>query len=208
MTVSAAALERAGWALAVESARFAALGWMRGTAGNLSVVLSRDPLRLAVTVSGTDKGELTDRDVVLVDGAGRAVADQPDPGRRPSAEAELHARIAAVTGAGAVVHGHPLSAVLAAHHWPDGVVLRDLEMLKGLGRAAQGEDVLIPVVANDQDMTVLGDRFERAHRPGTPVVLVARHGIYAWGPDLLRARHHAEIAEWLLQFQVETRSVR
>ncbi|MDF3142250.1 class II aldolase/adducin family protein, partial [Streptomyces sp. T21Q-yed] len=59
-------LEEAGAVLAAESARFASFGWMRGTSGNLSVVLTRDPLRLAVTASGHDKGELTPADVVLV----------------------------------------------------------------------------------------------------------------------------------------------
>jgi methylthioribulose-1-phosphate dehydratase len=206
VTITASQLEQAGRALAAESARFAAMGWMRGTAGNLSVVLSTDPLRLAVTVSGVDKSELTSRDVVVVDVAGQAVPDQPDPGRAPSAEAALHARIAAVTGAGAVVHVHALSAVLAAQRWPDGPVLRDLEMLKGVGRSAHDEDVTFPVIANGQDMAVLGDAFEKAHQPGTPVLLVARHGMYTWGRDLAQARHHAEIAEWLLRFQVEMRS--
>lgn len=192
--------ELAGRALAAEAARFAALGWMRGTSGNLSVVLDRDPLRLAVTASGADKGELTSRDVVLVDAAGHPV----EPGQRPSAEAALHARIAADTGAGAVVHVHALAAVLAAHHWPDGVLLRDLEMLKGIGRAAHDEDVLLPVIANSQDMTELGDRFAAARDPRTPLVLVAGHGLYAWGRDLTQARHHTETAEWLLQFHLGT----
>lgn len=198
-------LDLAGRALAAESARLAALGWMRGTSGNLSTVLSTDPLRLAVTVSGADKGELTSRDVVVVDEYGQAVPDQPRPGLKPSAEARLHARIAAHCGAGAVIHTHALVAVLAAHHWPDGVVLHDLEMLKGIGRAAHDERVRIPVIANGQDMQVLGDAFEKAHEPGVPILLVARHGMYTWGRDLTEARHHTEIAEWLLRFQIETR---
>jgi len=199
-------LEQVGRALAAESARFAGLGWMRGTSGNLSAVLAADPLRLAVTVSGADKGELTGRDVVVVDEDGRAVPDQPRPGRAPSAEAGLHARIAAHTGAGAVVHVHTLSAVLAAHHWPHGVVLRDLEMLKGIGRAAHGEDACLPVIDNDQDMLVLGDAFEKAYDRAAPVpvLLVARHGLYAWGRDLAQARHHTEIVDWLLRFRLAT----
>ncbi|EKX61287.1 hypothetical protein STRIP9103_01700 [Streptomyces ipomoeae 91-03] len=48
-------MEEAGAVLAAESARFASSGWMRGTSGNLPVVLSRDPLRPAVTASGHDK---------------------------------------------------------------------------------------------------------------------------------------------------------
>jgi methylthioribulose-1-phosphate dehydratase len=202
--VNVSVLEQAGRALAAESARLAGLGWMRGTSGNLSTVLSTDPLQLAVTVSGADMGELTSRDVVAVDKTGAALPDQPRPGLRPSAEAALHARIAARTGAGAVIHVHALAAVLAAHYWPDGVVLRDLEMLKGIGRAAHDEEVRLPVIANGQDMTTLGDAFEQVHEPDTHAVLVARHGIYAWGRDLTQARHHTEIMEWLLRFHLET----
>lgn len=197
-------LDQAGRALAAECARYTAMGWMRGTSGNLSVTLSRDPLRLAVTASGLDKGELGPRDVVVVDSRGEAVPDQPDPGRRPSAEAGLHARIAAVAGAGAVVHLHMLAPVLAAERWPGGVVLTELEMLKGFGRAAEGDVVTVPVVPNSQDMVVLGDAFEAVFDPATPALVVARHGVYVWGEDLMVARHRAECLEWLLRFEVET----
>lgn len=246
--VDDASLTAAGAALAAESARFAGFGWMPGTAGNLSVTLARDPLRLAVTASGLDKGELTASDIVLIDGDGEWVPDAPGPrtglgspsgpaagfterlglARKPSAEAGLHARIAAVTGAGAVIHVHALAAVRAAHEWPEGVVLHDLEMLKGIGHSAHGERVVIPVVQNHQDMRVLGDDFERVYlKPagggagaataaagtGTgsgsiaevPALLVASHGIYAWGADLRQARWHLELTEALLQIALATR---
>lgn len=202
--MSATPLHDAGTALAAESARYAALGWMRGSSGNLSVVLDRDPLRVAVTASGRDKGELTADDVVVVDSTGTAVPDQPRPGQKPSAEAGLHARIAEVAGAGAVVHVHVLTAVLAAERWPRGPQLADLEMLKGFGRAAHADPVTIPVVANSQDMSVLGSAFEAVHDPATPALIVARHGLYVWGRDLRQARHHAECLEWSLRFALET----
>jgi methylthioribulose-1-phosphate dehydratase len=173
---------------------------MRGTAGNLSLVVDRDPLRLVVTASGLDKGALTAQDVVLIDERGERV--DPAEERRPSAESALHARLAAQTGAGAVVHVHPLAAVLAAEAHPAGVVLEGLEMLKGIGRAAEGDRVRIPVVANSQDMAVLGDRVAAALEPAVPAVLVARHGLYAWGADLEQAHHHTEIVVWLLEFVV------
>lgn len=204
-------LHAAGTALAAEAARFAGLGWMRGTSGNLSVTLERDPLLLAVTGSGLDKGELTPADIVIVDRDGERVVGRGGSELRPSAEAGLHARIARVTGAGAVVHVHAMAAVVAAHHWPNGVVLRDLEMLKGLGHLAHDETVVIPVVQNSQDMLELGDAFESRYVHATPdvaevpVVLVASHGMYAWGADLAQARWHAELIEWLLRFAVETR---
>jgi len=186
-----------GQQLAEEAARYASMGWMRGTSGNLSVVLRRDPLRLAVTASGPDKGELTAIDHVEVDEHGAPVSDGV-----PSAEAGLHARIAAVSGAGAVVYVHAMAPVVAAERWPGGVPLRDLEMLKGFGREAHDDLVTVPVIPNGQDMRVLGDAFERGYRADTPALIVARHGIYVWGDDLRQARHRLECLEWLLRFAV------
>jgi methylthioribulose-1-phosphate dehydratase len=192
-------LLEAGQLLASESARYTALGWMRGTSGNLSVRLGDSPLRLAITASGLDKGTLSAADVVEIDASGSALS----PGV-PSAEAGLHGRIASVSGAGAVVHVHVLAPVLAAERWPGGVQLRDLEMLKGFGRQAHDDLVTIPVVANSQDMTALGDAFEAGFRADTPALIVARHGLYVWGSDLLQARHRTECLEWLTRFILET----
>ncbi|MCU1482391.1 MAG: methylthioribulose-phosphate dehydratase [Subtercola sp.] len=211
LPVSEPIIREAGAALAAESARFAARGWMPGTAGNLSVTLAREPLRLAVTASGLDKGELTPADVVVVDETGSWVAEAGWPEQRPSAEAGLHARIAAVTGAGAVIHVHALAAVRAGQAWPEGVELHDLEMLKGIGHSAHGELVTIPVVNNHQDMRVLGDDFERVYTPPrdgvaeVPALIVASHGIYAWGADLRQARWHLELIEALLQIALAAR---
>ncbi|TAJ47963.1 MAG: methylthioribulose 1-phosphate dehydratase [Herbiconiux sp.] len=219
--LTASTVTDAGAALAAEAARFAALGWMPGTAGNLSITLDRDPLRLAVTASGLDKGELTASDIVLVDGNGDwtgsgagaddGLTESLGLARKPSAEAGLHARIARVTGAGAGIHVHALAAVRAGRAWPEGVVLHDLEMLKGIGHSAHGERVVIPVVQNHQDMRVLGDAFERVYTGRTdsvgevPALIVADHGIYAWGADLRQARWHLELTEALLQIALATR---
>ncbi len=217
------AVHRAGEVLAAEAARFASFGWMRGTSGNLSVVLSRDPLQLAVTGSGLDKGTLTAADVVVVDAAGEpvdlaalpsagaappsALAALPSAGAAPpsalaalpSAEAALHARVARLTSAGAVVHVHTVAAVVAGRRWPTGIELSGLEMLKGIGVAAAGAHVRLPVIGNSQEMPELGDRLERAWNPRVPAVVVADHGLYAWGSNPLEARHHTEIVEWLLE---------
>lgn len=194
-------LRLAGGALAREAARFAALGWMRATSGNLSVVLRREPLRLAITATGLDKGELSETDVVVVDGDGRG----REGDRQPSAEAPLHARIARLTGANAVVHIHSLAPVIAAGRWPDGVEFANLEILKALGRGAEGDRVRLPVIANSQDMTVLGERFEGVWHPGMlPAVVVAAHGLYAWGRDLPAVRRHVEAVQWLVEWALQS----
>ena len=204
-SADARALKEGGALLAAEAARFASLGWMRGTSGNLSVVLSREPLCLAVTASGLDKGELGEADIVAVDADGAPVAT-PAPARlRPSAEAAVHARIAAITGAGAAVHVHTFAAVAAGHYWPAGVEQEGVEMLKGIGIPAECVGVRVPVVPNSQDMRLLGDRIEAGRDPRVPAVIVAGHGLYAWGGDMRQARHHIEVVGWLLELALATR---
>jgi methylthioribulose-1-phosphate dehydratase len=193
----------AGARLADTARLLAAHGWMRATSGNLSEVVAADPLRVAVTASGLDKAELGPGSVVVVDGTGRPVPVDGLAPLKPSAEAALHAHIAATTGAGAVVHVHALAAVVAGRRWPGGVPVQGLEMLKALGRAAD-DDLLVPVIANSQDMTELADRFDDAHEPATPGVVVADHGLYVWGRDIVEARHRTESLEWMLSFQVQT----
>jgi methylthioribulose-1-phosphate dehydratase len=195
-------VDEAGRTLAREAARFASFGWMRGTSGNLSVVLTREPLRLAVTASGLDKGSLTASDVVVVDAEGRAVAGTAAAPSRPSAEAALHARVARVTGANAVVHVHTVASVVAGRRWPAGLEVADLEMLKGIGLPASGEKVTLPRIGNSQDMAELGDRLEAAWDPRVPAVIVADHGLYAWGADPLQARHHTEVVQWLIEVAI------
>jgi methylthioribulose-1-phosphate dehydratase len=206
MTTVRLTQDEAAATLAAEAARYASFGWMRGTSGNLSIVLSRDPLLLLVTASGLDKSSLTAADVVLVDEDGQPVADIDVPlWVRASAEAALHARIARVADAGAIVHVHTVESVVAGRRWPGGVELADLEMLKGIGVRASGEKVTLPVIDNSQDMTELGDRLEAARHPRVPAVVIADHGFYAWGAQPIQARHHTEIVQWLLEFAVAAR---
>ncbi len=101
---------------------------------------------------------------------------------------------------------HAFDAVVAGHRWPGGVEIRDMEMLKGIGHRAHDETVTIPVIPNDQDMAVEAARFDEVYVPATaevpevPALIVASHGMYAWGVDVAAARRHLEIAEWLLRF--------
>ena len=86
--------------LATIGRRFHGRGWVLGTSGNFSVVLDREPLRLAITASGASKGELTPAEIIEIDAdckvMGPAIA-------RPSAEAHLHVEIVRTRGAGAVL---------------------------------------------------------------------------------------------------------
>ena len=126
-----------------------------------------------------------------------------------SAEMELHRAIVQCTGAGAVLHTHSQAATLlslAAN--PNGtiahLVIEGLEMLKGLEGIQTHEcQVQIPVLANDQNLQRLSDR-ARPHLQEAPHgLLIAGHGLYAWGADLQLAMRHLEILNRLAgQYQL------
>ena len=177
--------------LARASRRLYALGWMRGTSGNVSV---RDDAEILVTASGIDKSAVEASDAVFIDANGDAL---PGQDRRPSAEAPVHAAVIAKAGDLAVVHVHSLAAVEAAARWPQGVPLVDVEQLKGIGRGAHADLVVVPVVANSQDMADLSTRILAARDPGVPGVIVAEHGLYAWGDSLGEAIDRTESFDWL-----------
>ena len=181
--------------------RFDARGWVLGTSGNFSVVVNREPLRLAITSSGIPKGELTADGIVEIDRAG--LLTSPGTGR-PSAEARLHVEIVQARGAAAVLHTHSMwSTLLSDRHIAGrGLAVEGYEMLKGLqGVATHEHREWIPILENDQDMERLGGRVREAltEYPALHAFLLRRHGMYTWGETLSQAVRHVEIVEFLLE---------
>jgi methylthioribulose-1-phosphate dehydratase len=181
--------------------RFDSRGWVLGTSGNFSLVLSQQPLRLAMTPSGAFKGELTAAGIVEVDEAGTPVGGAP---ARPSAEAGLHLEIARLRGAGAVLHTHSVwSTVLSDRHASSkGLAIEGYEMLKGLaGVSTHAHYEWVPILENDQDMerlaAAVGDTLNQ--HPAAHAFLLRRHGMYTWGDTLAEAIRHVEIMEFLLE---------
>lgn len=180
-----------------------ARGWALGTSGNFSAVTSREPLRLAITPRGVDKGRLAGADILEVDANGRAVA-AARAGASPSAETALHLAVVRATGAGAVCHTHSLWSTLASQRCAarGGLALEGLEMLKGLsGVRSHAHREWLPVVENDQDWERAAPGVERslAAHPGGHGFLIRGHGLYTWGEDLDEARRHLEVLEFLLE---------
>ena len=180
-------------------------GWCEGTGGNFSCVLQRQPLQLLMAPSGVDKGSVRPSQLIVVDEHGQV---QHGTGKA-SAETRLHLEIVQRTGAGAVLHTHSQAATLLSQRavadagqpgQQAGLTLHGLEMLKGLaGIFSHEASVTIPVLANDQDISRLSN-LAAPLLPDAPWgLLIAGHGLYAWGNDLSEATRHLEIQEFLLE---------
>jgi methylthioribulose-1-phosphate dehydratase len=193
---------------------FHSRGWSLGTSSNYSVVASREPLELLITVSGKDKSALGRDDFVRVDAAGKPVDGS---GRKSSAETLLHCLIAStVPGVGAVLHTHSTwGTILSGADLARGSLrIEGYEMLKGLeGITTHDTFVEVPIFANTQDMTELAQRIRHrfaaadwsAARGPCHGFLLSRHGLYTWGRDLAEARRHIEIHEFLFEVVARTR---
>jgi methylthioribulose-1-phosphate dehydratase len=180
---------------------FYSRGWVMGTSGNFSAVLSARPLRLLITPSAAHKGRLSVRDLLEVDGDGQVVGRSAG---KPSAETRLHLEIVKARGAGAVLHTHSVwSTILSERHRDrDGLTIEGLEMLKGLdGVTTHDHQEWVPILANDQDMGRLSSRLRGAlaGHSAAHSVLLSGHGLYTWGRTVAEAERHIEILEFLFE---------
>lgn len=183
-------------------------GWCDGTGGNFSLVQQRQPLQLLMAPSGVDKGRVAPEDLIVVDAHGGVI----EGSGKASAETSLHLTIVRIRGAGAVLHTHSQAGTLlsrlairqdqasAEDEEDTGIRLEGLEMLKGLEGINSHESIVtLPVLANDQDLERLSRRAESAISRAPQGLLLAGHGLYAWGNTLAQAVRHLEILEFLLE---------
>lgn len=177
-----------------------ARGWVLGTSGNLSAVVGLDPLRLAITPSGVDKGRLAPEQILEIDGDARPLRGSG----RPSDEAAIHLAVVRARNAGAVLHTHSVWSTLLSESCAPagGIAIHGYEMLKGLeGVRTHDHREWLPIVENRQDWSD-GAPSVRAALEAHPVahgLLLRGHGLYTWGRDLGQARRHLEVLEFLLE---------
>ena len=191
--------------VALAACGLAARGWAPATAGNFSGRI--DDRHATITVSGRDKGKLTEQDFLLVDLDGRVVDGQG----RPSAETPLHLQMYRhAPQIGVVLHTHSVNQTVAgrvlAHE--GSIRFEGYELLKAFaGVGTHATSVELPVFANSQDMDELahavGVRLARGDR--LYGYLIEGHGIYAWGTNLVDAVRHLEAFDFLLGCEMELR---
>ena len=184
---------------------FYSRGWALGTSGNLSAVVETDPLRLAITASGLDKGGLAPSDILEIDADEKVTFGQG----KPSSEAALHVAIVQARSAGAVFHTHSVSSTVLSqrHAHARGVELRGYEMLKGLeGVRSHQHAEWLPIVENSQDMRKLSVEVRDLLGREALVhgLLLSGHGLYTWGATTSEAKRHVEIFEFLMEVLVRS----
>lgn len=195
--------------LIAAAGHFYQLGWMVGTAGNLSARMPDGSFW--ITASGRHKGQLNISDFIRIalDGT---VLEQSSSDVRPSAETSIHQVIYSLfPNAQACYHVHSIEANLVSLFTDgDALPLPPLEMLKGLGMWEENPQVAIPVFANHLEVPrIASDIYERFKiaPPPVSVLLIRNHGVTVWASSPEAAHNYLEIAEYIFRYIVAARKV-
>ncbi len=181
-------------AVADYARRLHARGWVANHDGNLSVRL--DDGTLLITPTATSKAEITADGLLVVDDQGAIISGSG----RPFSELSLHRVVYAERpDVRAVVHAHPPTATGFA---VAGVPLDEpfiAEAVVSLGRTIPTVQFAPP---GDAAMAALRP-FCREH----DVVLLANHGVLAWGVDVEQAYLRLELVEHLARVALVARQL-
>ena len=182
-------------------------GWTPATSSNFSQRM--DERHVAITVSGRDKGKLTEADIMVVDVDGQPVATQ----LKSSAETLLHTQLyKRFPDIGCVLHTHSHNQTVASRLFAGmgHVHLEGYELLKAFaGNTTHDAEIDVPVFPNTQDMHTLAAQVDALlDKQCMWGYLIDGHGLYAWGRDMGEARRHLEAFEFLLGCELDLRRLR
>ena len=199
-------LRRIAGEIIAAARELSAAGWTPATSSTFSRRL--DERHAAITISGRDKGRLTEADIMVVDFDGNAVGSK----HAPSAETLLHTQLyRRFPDIGCVLHTHsPTQTVASRLYAGTGHVhLQGYELLKAFtGNVTHETEIDIPVLSNSQDMHTLAAQVDALlDTRNIWGYLIDGHGLYAWGSDMAEARRHLEAFEFLLGCELELRKL-
>lgn len=182
-------------------------GWTPATSSNFSRRI--DASHVAITVSGRDKGALTEADIMVVDLDGAPVATD----HRPSAETLLHTQLyRRFAEVGCVLHTHSQTQTVASRLYSGAghVRLEGYELLKAFaGNDTHEAAIDLPVFGNTQHMPTLAAQVDALlDQQCMWGYLIDGHGLYAWGRDMAETRRHLEAFEFLLACELQMRTLR
>lgn len=199
-------------------ASFYHLGWVTGTGGSISI---RHGSRIFMAPSSVQKERMQRQDIYCLDSKGQ-ILYQPQPlpakGKRQlslSQCAPLFQHAFNLRKAGACIHTHDVSAVLATLQVPTSGPhasewrVTHQEMIKGIQGHGFEDDCVVPVIENTPHECDLADSLGEAMEryPRSNAVLVRRHGVYVWGSNWEHAKTQAECYHYLFDLSVKMRGI-
>jgi methylthioribulose-1-phosphate dehydratase len=201
---SESSLQRAAATIAQTGRSIYSKAWVPATSGNFSMRLDDD--KLAITVSGTDKGRLSEADIMSINLDGQSAS-----AKKSSAETGLHLQLyRRDPSIGAVLHTHSVNATVCSQLVADELKFEGLELLKAFdGITSHESSFSVPVFDNTQDIEALAIQVERYMQSSSQGhgYLIRGHGLYTWGATMSDCMRHLEALEYLLEYYLISNGV-
>ena len=186
-------------------------GHVSGTGGGISIKAGEN---IVMAPSGVQKERMEPCDMFVLDASGNVVhtpAAKPPPNKPPKLSecAPLFMSAYELRGAGAVLHGHSMNAMLASLMFEDEFQITHVEMIKGISGHGFYDTLRVPIIENTARECELTDRLREAMEkyPKSYAVLVKRHGVYVWGDTWIQAKTQFESYEYLFETAVKMRGM-
>jgi len=188
-------------------------GWVTGTGGGICATSATGQVLTAPT--GVHKERVQPADLFVVNSHNGEILRSPKKQLlRLSECAPIFCQIIERRCAGAVLHSHALSTVLAADasDTKDYLSIEGLEMLKGIANEHNKSRHIVPIVSNtmyERELCVAieGALTDEAYSRSY-CILVRDHGAYIWGKDIWETKRHAEVYHFLFEAVVARKQIR
>jgi methylthioribulose-1-phosphate dehydratase len=136
------------------------------------------------------------------------------PVYKPSACTPLFLAAYTQRDAGACIHTHSQAAVMVSLLYDKEFRISNIEQIKGVPKVTEPgnlsffDTLVIPIIENTAHEEDLTPDLEKALQeyPGASAVIVRRHGIYVWGPNVWKAKILNESIDYLMELAIKMRS--
>ena len=187
-------------------------GHVSGTGGGISIKVGDS---IVMAPSGVQKERMEACDMFVLDARQGNIQHAPEarpPPHKPpklSECAPLFMSAYDLRGAGAVLHGHSMNAVLASLLFEEEFCITHVEMIKGIAGHGFYDVLKVPIIENTARECELTDRLRAAieQYPRSNAVLVRRHGVYVWGDSWIQAKTQFECYEYLFESAVKMHGI-
>ncbi|XP_062508842.1 methylthioribulose-1-phosphate dehydratase-like isoform X2 [Corticium candelabrum] len=193
---------------------FYQLGWVTGTGGGISIKQGDE---IYIAPSAVQKERIMPEDMFTYTITGEQISCPPPSKRlRVSQCTPLFMNAYHMRDAGAVIHTHSKSAVLATLiSSGKEFCITHQEMIKGVMKGQSGgnyrydEKLVVPIIENTPHERDLKDQMAAAMEeyPDTCAVLVRRHGVYVWGDTWQKAKTMCECYDYLFDIAVQMKQL-
>ncbi|AET41209.1 methylthioribulose 1-phosphate dehydratase MDE1 Ecym_7383 [Eremothecium cymbalariae DBVPG len=189
--------------------------WVTGTGGGISI---KHPVtgHIYIAPSGVQKEQLKPEDMFVMDPVTESYIRIPEL-YKPSACTPLFMSCYRKRDAGAVIHTHSQHAVMCSLIFDKEFRIANIEQIKAIPSGKKdprlGKDInlsffdtlIIPIIENTAHEEDLTDGLQEAlaHYPTSTAVIVRRHGIYVWGPNVDKAKVYNEAIDYLMELAVK-----